>query len=149
MSGCMANGLSAEERFADLMRKRGYLVTPATEYENMVEHWDFRLTKGEECFRVDVKARKKINREDDDVQDERMWVEFLNVNGDNGWLFGKADYIAFETEHNWVVIERKKLVLLALKILIPNDRIKTRPGRGDLIALIKTSNIIEYGGFIV
>ena len=41
-----------------------------------------------------------------------QYIEFMNVRGDKGWLFGKSEYIAIlnETEDKFYLIERKALI---------------------------------------
>lgn len=66
-----------------------------------------------------------------------------------GWLYGKADYIAFETLTNWLVVRRKDIInLIDLKVV---DRTISkskdfytcyqRDGRQDIIVKIPTSDL--------
>ena len=147
MSECLRNGKDAEERFKKIMTGKGWKVSDANRYQNIYEHWDVICRKDGRVVTVDVKCRKKIKRSDEYPQDERFWVEFINVNGDNGWLVGKADFIAFEVEHGFVLILRSKVFSLALKALIPPDRSHSREGRKDYMALIDAGSVIEDGKF--
>lgn len=147
MSECARNGRDAEGRFRRLMTGKGWKVSNANRFQNIYEHWDLRCCKGNQSLTVDVKCRKKIKRSDEYPQDERFWVEFINVNGDNGWLVGKADFIAFEVEHGFVVIPRSKVFSLALKALIPPERSHSREGRKDYMALIDAGSVIQDGKF--
>jgi len=51
------------------------------------DHIDFWHTKDGETFGVDIKGNKLPSE---------LWIEFKNVNGDDGWMYGKAKWIAFE-----------------------------------------------------
>ena len=57
---------------------------------------------GGEKYKVDVKARKRIGRWDDEVQDEWILIEFHGVRqNDLVWLVGgQADLLAFELLEN-------------------------------------------------
>lgn len=105
-------GLKAEKKFTQLAFQKGYKVRPSNSYQDMYEHWDYELSKDGKSFRVEVKAMKKIKRSDPFPQDRYAWVELHGVREwDEGWLYGgEADYIAFETEKSFVLVERKKLL---------------------------------------
>ena len=105
-------GQESEIKFAQLAKLRGFLVEPATGMEQF-DHIDFHLTSEEEegtmTAMVDVKSRKRINRDDDDFSDEWLWIEFKNVRGKEGWIHGIADFIAFETIDSFILSYRKEL----------------------------------------
>ena len=105
------SGEAAENRFKRMMESRKARVQESTKSEDMYEHFDYRVFVADDSnFTVDVKAMKKICREEDEeVQDEYVWVEFMNVNNAPGWLYGEADYIAFETKTGFSMVDRKKL----------------------------------------
>lgn len=82
----------------------------------------------------------------------------MNVKGRPGWLFGKADYIAFECEDCWLCVDRVSLVsILKNKIdfssISPNNRelytICRRHGRLDAIVKVKTSFLYNAIHFII
>ncbi len=147
-------GLSAEEEFSRLAKLRGFVVKPATGMEQF-DHVDFHLTSDEEdgimTAMVDVKARKRVNRTDREVQDEWIWIEFKNVSGKDGWLHGISDFIAFETEESFILSFRKELadwceshVDSKTKVKTPEEAtycMYTRKGKQDLLSLIKMGDI--------
>ena len=51
----LKHGNEAEEMFAELAEKNGYIVTQATVYSNMVEHIDFHLESGSSSITLQVK----------------------------------------------------------------------------------------------
>ena len=109
---CSEMGENAETLFSKAAKKNGYDVLKANkklEFDKV----DFVLTKGEKKIKVEVKARKRISRKDKVAQDELLWVEISNVSakeGNNGWLYGGADVIAFEQEDKFVIVNRESLV---------------------------------------
>lgn len=73
-------GDSSENRFSLIFPD----AVPSTKMENIKLHVDFWLSDGRG---VDVKGKNYPHE---------IWVEIKNVNGDLGWLYGKADFFAFE-----------------------------------------------------
>jgi hypothetical protein len=139
-------GFDAEDRFAT-----EYLSNSikATKEQDIFEHWDIKgLLHGSE-YKFDVKALRKINRQDDSFQDDMTWVEGVNVLGNKGWLQGHADYIVFERYNEWWVVDREKLFTWTTDKLIKNGykkgkepySIYQRHGRKDKITLIKYEDI--------
>ena len=147
-------GKSAEDEFSRLAKLRGFLVKPATGMEQF-DHVDFHLTSEEEdglmTAMVDVKARKRKKRSDSYVQDEWIWGEFKNVRGKDGWLYGLADFIAFETEESFILSFRKELVDWCESKIDLKDKVYsaeeaeympyTRKGKQDLISMIQLRDI--------
>ena len=88
------------------------LIDPiwANDYENMYEHWDVKGTLENKLLKFDVKGMKKVNRWDNKKQDDIAWVEGTNVRGKPGWVKGKADYIVFERNEYWLLVNRQELL---------------------------------------
>ena len=147
-------GLTAEKEFSRLAKIRGFKVEPATGMEQF-DHIDFHLTSDEEdgimTAMVDVKSRKRISRSNKEFQDDLVWIEFKNVRGKDGWLYGIADFIAFEIEDNFILSFRKELVDWCeshidtkTKVSNPEDALYfgyTRKGKQDLLSLIRMKDI--------
>tara|TARA_R110002020_G_scaffold156437_2_gene338542 strand:+ start:382 stop:882 length:501 start_codon:yes stop_codon:yes gene_type:complete len=147
-------GYTAEDEFSRLAKLRGFIVKPATGMEQF-DHIDFHLTSDEEdgimTAMVDVKARKRIKRTDDEFQDEWIWIEFKNVRGKDGWLHGLADFIAFETKESFILSFRKELADWCESHVDQNFKVTsaeearycvyTRKGKQDLISLIRLKDI--------
>ena len=147
-------GEKAENLFMEMARQAGWQVSPSSKDENIDEHWDFHIIKGVENFKVEVKSAKRIYRNDSGIQFEYTWVEIHGVRPkDTGWLFGKADLIAFEKESSFIFVKRldllavvNKKVNLVAKVRDPKDalyKIYTREGRKDKLTLLRTSDIEE------
>jgi|TARA_Y100000310_G_scaffold330099_1_gene401155 hypothetical protein len=147
-------GQESELKFAQLAKKRGFLVKPATGIEQ-IDHVDFHLTSEEEdgtmTAMVDVKARKRINRKDDVFSDEWLWIEFKNVSGKLGWIHGLADFIAFEVMDSFILSYRKELCdwcldHVNLKEIVTSAQeaeyvAYSRKGKQDLIARVLTEDV--------
>lgn len=126
-------------------------VTFATSDEDINEHWDVKLINKNKTILTDVKAMKKINREDTDVNENIHYVEIKNVSGNNGWLYGKADNFAFETKTQYVVVDKKPLQdFIAEKCKTKQCcttpelyKLYRRDNRKDIIVLVETSELIK------
>ncbi|MEW5718424.1 MAG: hypothetical protein AB1817_07360 [Chloroflexota bacterium] len=150
---CLERGESAEQQFARLAVARGYRVTASTGRQDIDEHWDLLISKPGETYRVDIKAMKRIARNDARAQDAWVWIELRGVRpGERGWLFGgKADWIAFERAASFVIVPRAALVALIPKIVDAKSRV-TKPAaakykvyqrahRPDLLTLVEMAQL--------
>ena len=134
--------------FARLLNKRTTDVR-AADLKEQFSHVDYFSDFG----KIDVKARKRVARKDTDVQDDLVWLEFKNVQGKFGWLYGKADWIAFERDEDFVLVKRHDLALMAEKLCDVGDRVAVgkdalykgyqRSGRKDLLSIVKMSDILK------
>lgn len=146
-------GQNAENAFVVCAEKKGFKVFKSS-FNDEMNHIDFFLQTSENVkSSVDVKSRKKINRSDDSVNDDLIWIEFKNVQGRNGWLYGKADFICFEREADFVMVNRQSLSKLCEKLVdtslinvhteMPLYSAYQRKGRKDILSLIKITDIIN------
>jgi hypothetical protein len=82
------------------------------------------------------------------------------VRGEAGWLFGKSNWIAFETEISFVIVDRHDLYQLVRRVVDRETSVNsardakyktyTRAGRPDQIAQVQLSDIqrirkLEWG----
>jgi len=144
-------GNKAERIFVSLAGKRGYKIKPSTTSQNKIQRVDYYLEKNSQIKGFDVKSRKKICYYDKDYNDDWTWVEFKNADGFGGWMYGEADYIAFEKKDYFIVVDRISLKNLCEKIIDRNKefvkhcyeakyRIYQRRDEEE-ISLIKTSDL--------
>ena len=126
---CNKMGEEAEEaelRFDEVITSLNGASKASSENETKFDHIDrvVQLNKSKE-FSVDVKALKSTKRGGaKDVS--RIWVEFKGISGHDGWLYGKANYIAFEVaDYDFVLVSRKRL----LKFCV--DKVKR--GEDDIV----------------
>ncbi len=146
-------GEHAEHVFILLAVKLGWKISASSKDENIDEHWDYLIENDGQEFKVEVKAEKRIHRHDDNAQAHYTWVEIQNVRGKVGWLFGKADLIAFGKESTFIFVKRldllalvNKKVDLVAKVRDPKDalyKIYRREGRKDKLTLLPISDIEE------
>jgi hypothetical protein len=144
-------GEKAESLFEKSLAKAGMPFRRAS-FQEEIDHIDFFVSKmAEQDITIDVKSRKRIKRGDSQVNDDLIWVEFRNVIGKRGWLYGKADIIAFERESDFILVNRKLFARLCEKLcditrLNENPRMPLytgyqRTGRKDILSLIKMKDI--------
>lgn len=146
-------GEHAENFFILLAVRQGWKVSASSQDENIKEHWDYLIEKDKLQYKVEVKSKKRISRNDASEQNNFIWVELQNVRGNTGWLFGKADLIAFEKEKTFLFIKKpdllktvNKKVNLVAKVKSPQDavyKIYKREGRKDKLTLLPMQDIEE------
>ena len=91
-------------RFTNEAKTNGFHVRKSTKIEDM-GHVDYFLTKNGKTIAVDLKSQKR------GVENGLFLIELLNVRGDLGWLFGKADFIVFDTPQGFQFVNRSALYL--------------------------------------
>jgi hypothetical protein len=151
--GCASIGNSAERKFIGASIKRDYKAWKANTYENAVLGIDVWIKKNQIKKSVDVKARKKSSAKDSDFNDDWTWVEYRNADGHPGWLLKKADYLAFEKEKYFIVVDRISLFNLCEKLIDKNKEKALRASEAkyifytrrdkELCTQIKTSDILS------
>jgi hypothetical protein len=110
------------------------------------------MRKDKEILKVEVKGIKRIGRSDANPQEELVWIELHGVRiHDAGWLFGKADLIAFQLDAAFRIVKRLDLVALVCKMIdykgqvnSPKDALyKTysRAGRSDILTMIRYEDL--------
>ena len=98
-----ATGRVAEVRFVRAALRLGFQVAKGSRKDDVQLHIDYWLSYGEDgLWGVDVKGNNLP---------EEIWCEFKNVAGDPGWMYGKADIIAFDMpeEGGFSVVSREEL----------------------------------------
>ena len=153
-------GQRAETCFKGLAERRGYTVIQTSPASNMREHIDFILAMDDapDKIAIDVKARKKVSRSSNEYDDENVWIEFNNVRGDPGWLYGKADMIAFERAWDFVLVDRESLreycEATVSPVLVKSTaeaiyKSFQREGRKDIISRVPMKDIMHPYSFSV
>jgi len=145
-------GQNAENLFAITARKHGWTVEPASSSGNKHEHFDYIMSKDGRSLKVEVKSRKRMGRQDVDVQDEHIWIELHGVReGDQGWLHGNADLIAFELKKSFRLVRRTDLLELVQRLVdfettVGKSRealykLYSRSGRFDSLTIIRAADL--------
>lgn len=142
----LQKGKAVERSFCEALQKRGYEVTVSSVKEDMEEHWDVMF----DGKKVDVKGLKKVTRRDEEVNENFHWLELVNVRGDWGSVYGKADLFAFESEEYWILVEKSKLHELIKKKCVKQMvafptlyRMYQRTDRKDILTLVKTIDLMR------
>lgn len=97
-------GMWAEQEFEKVCEQNRLVCKKSTREQDMREHFDYvvfkrnkerawierpeNATNKKTCNYVEVKNEKRLN--------DKILVELTNVRGDIGWLYGKANYIAYQ-----------------------------------------------------
>ena len=124
-------GREGETLFARCCESKGLKWIPSTKNEDMYSHIDGYATDGSVSISVDVKGAK-----------ERVCLEFKNVRGNDGWLYGKASQIAFLSPDKsyFLLVPRYNLMAYAEKFMfkpIKNTKelyyLYSRIGRDDIM----------------
>lgn len=148
---CLQTGLGAEQLFDQIAESKSLEIKNAKRRDNIQKHIDKYVTDDVGTWSVDIKARKKTRRSDDNAQDDWIWIEFQNVRGNTGWLYGEADYIAFETQDNFVIVKKDSLIKYVEGAVDMGKSVKysgeakyktyRRAGRNDLLTMVELSEI--------
>jgi len=133
-----------ETKFGELISELGKIV-PATQSEDINQHWDLKIET-----KFDVKALKKIRRNDEKENENIHYVELRNVQGKLGWLYGDTDYFAFETDDYFVVVSKLELQNFISDKCKNKEKcdspelykLYSRKDRLDLMTLVKTIDLI-------
>lgn len=108
-------GFQKETDFASLMEEHENVVKvikARTKEDDMYAHWDRCFVyKNGNRLQYDIKGTKSYG-------DNYHTVEFLANHGGLGWLFGNADYFAFELTDRFICVERLKLLEFSLEIVL-------------------------------
>ena len=137
-------------------------VMKATRYEDIKSHIDFWWNSPKKGWiGIDVKGLNKSKRDDKTYDDTIHWLEIQNVHGGDGWLKGKAEYIAFKTLKNIIFVKRDKLLEFALESIknkeivydtpkecyVPYKRLKW--GRDDISLKALNSDLVKLADFCI
>lgn len=131
-------GLLAEHSFGKLLGDH----TRSTTAEDKIEHWDLAI-------KIDI---KKIRSVDEFGESDYHWIEIKNGEGQEGWLYGSAEYIAFETKRYWIIVETSKLKEWTKQNAVREYTDTRRPyyyyqrkGRKDLLIMVPTIDLCVLG----
>ena len=151
-------GAEKEQEFADLLvLKHGGVVTHSDRNTDIKDHIDLFWEIDGKKFSFDVKGLKKNSRSDKVTDNNIHWIEIANVRGNAGWLYGKADYIVFETDTEWLLVKRRRLIEMINSKVIDTKISNTkelytyyrRAGRKDIIVKVLTSDLVEIASKIL
>jgi len=145
-----STGRVAEVRFRRSAEEKGLEVEKSSRNDDIHLHVDYWLAyDGNGRWGVDVKGNN--------LPDE-IWVEFMNVRGNPGWLYGGAQIIAFDMPEvgGFVIVDRQDLVDYCERTVedtIVSDKRDAymkkyrRNDRQDLITKLKLLDLNKIGSF--
>lgn len=121
----------------------------ASKEEDMYQHWDYKVYYKGTSIKIDVKEMKKWDRQDENTDEDLLWIELMNVHGNTGWLYGDADFIAFEQYWEWLIVSRIQLADLISHLVVDTTIYTTkqkykryrRKGRKDIVTAILVEDI--------
>lgn len=135
----LKKGKDTEEMFANLFSN----YRKSTKQQDINEHWDLEIP-----IKVDIKGMKKVKRSDSEPNQNYHWVEVKNVHGNLGWLYGLADFFAFELEDFWVIVSKENLQkMIAEKVTKTYYDEPTiyglyqRKGRSDVLTIVPSYDL--------
>lgn len=152
---------SMEELIQYIIKRNGGTFTISSPAVDMFDHIDFTYTiSSGQQITVDFKAIKYITRlADDDADDDAYNIlELTAVNGASGWVYGKADFICFETLDSWLWVPTAKLrefieenvtdeepEVSGRLIYTPENYLRKfqRINRKDVIVMVKKEELIK------
>lgn len=167
----LKEGKEKEQSFQELLESLGMNVEKSSYWEDRNEHWDLKFIgpDGKE-FKVDVKGLKKNKRSDSKVDDTIHWIEIQAVSSNpdklrKGWLYGKADYFAFEQLDSWIMVKKHNLQLLTYEKCIKHGKVargnwdalykkytrvdKEGVSRNDIMTKVKTEDLLQYSTRVI
>lgn len=137
-------GRVAEVRFLRAARKKGLVVQKSSKEEDIHQHIDYWVAlKSGKKWGIDVKGNNLP---------DQIWCEFVNVNGDKGWMYGGASYIAFDMpeEGGFSIVSREELAFFCEQH-VKNEMVTqtneaylkkyTRKDRKDVITMVRLHDL--------
>lgn len=142
-------GRNSEKKFKESCERVGYSVRKSSKEDDIDKHIDFYITRTNGTFTsVDVKGGN---------HPETIWIELKNVLGKVGWLFGKAEFIAFDMSevNGFCMVRRTDLIRLVeeevdAKFVGKYDAYKKlyqRKNRFDVLTKLHLSDIKQCRSF--
>jgi hypothetical protein len=157
--------LAADEFVAFIEKEHGGKFKASSKNADMFDHIDYEYTtRTGKVLTLDFKSQKYVAKtaDDDSAEDAFNIVELTAVDGSKGWLYGKADYICFETSDSWLWVPRAKLAdfidanvkneepMIGLKCSTDLYMRKyQRVSRKDVITVVKKQELINLSTKIV
>jgi hypothetical protein len=137
-------------------------VMKSTKKEDIESHIDFWWQSPKKGWiGIDVKGLNKSKRSDKTFDDSIHWLELQNVQGKDGWLKGKAEYIAFRTLSKIIFVKREKLLSFALESIKDKEVVYDTPkecyvpykrkkwGRDDLSLKVLNEDLENLADFSI
>tara|TARA_B100000427_G_C15412377_1_gene552617 strand:- start:103 stop:597 length:495 start_codon:yes stop_codon:yes gene_type:complete len=100
-----------DHEFYELAKLRKYKIQEVTkeDFRKNISHRLMGISKAskkEVSFSILLRRQTKPSK----YSDNWAWVEFKKNRSTAGWIYGKADFVAFETRNEYVIISSKVLL---------------------------------------
>lgn len=129
--GAGKQGHKGEQIFVKKAKSRGFTVKKSTLQEDIHKHIDYTLLKDDKKLTFDVKAEK------DDI---KIYVEFLNVQGNLGWIAGECRYVAFVFSKEIIIVKRTNLI----QFIKGKMDIESKPIKASIASYYETHGADAY-----
>jgi len=150
---CYNTAVTSDIIFQEIATNNSIIHTKSSIDTDMRDHIDYYCEYDNKKFTIDIKSAKKFLSDDYNyakLLDDWIWIELKNVNGYNGWLFGKANYIVlvFLTEL-WFINRQELTKFIRNKVNMKYVMDKSeamynlykRQYRNDLLTLIQLKDV--------
>ena len=145
-----------------LVSHLGGTIDVATQEVDIQDHIDFWWRKPDNAVvGIDVKGMRKRSRSDPRPDNDITWLEFQNVLGARGWLYGKAKYIAFRRIGLTAFVDRVTLASYAERLVAGKQVVDVRPavcgipytrrrwGRNDITVMVPLDDVQALAEFVL
>lgn len=142
-------GWDTQDMFVAACNKVGYTCVKTNENQDINEHIDYIVTRtNNTTTSIDIKGGN---------HPKTIWVEFYNVLGYEGWLYGKAELIGFDMPElsAFVIVDRKELLELCNEIVEKvfvtkqeaTRKLYQRKGRRDVISRLELTDLMKLKSY--
>jgi hypothetical protein len=146
-------GTRAEQHFEYILMSNNLVFRPAKTNEEHKFHYDYVVANFLNCklCKIEVKATKAPRR-GQAPDSSILYLEIKSVGGYPGWIYGSADYIAFQIDEKFILFCRYDLVEYVentqdkMPIIKKSGIVGTRygrKGRRDLVAIYDMKLIMD------
>jgi hypothetical protein len=141
--GNHVRGKKAEISFMETSISLGWNWYNSDDHEDKVFHIDCHVKKPNDSRSIDVKSIKKDNK--GVFNRDCTYVELVTTKGKIGWLFGRANWFAFEYDYEgtFLVISQEDLIDVVFNHPPCINNILSRQGLKDRFVKIHTDFIKE------
>lgn len=142
-------GDDTQNLFVKSCENVGYVCEKTKEEVDIKEHIDYYIARKDNTkTSVDVKGGN---------HPKVIWVEFNNVNGEKGWIYGKAEHIAFDMPElsAFVIVDRVELSelceVIVEKVFVTKQeatrKLYQRKGRRDVISRLELTDLMKLKSY--
>lgn len=146
-------GKKAEMEFLQIINRLNLEYRNASKKEEIFNHWDFLIKSNNVILegKYEVKSMKAKER-GQKPNSNIIFIEIKSVGGNKGWIYGDADYIAFQTPDGFLIFPRKNLQnytdskISSMPLVNRSGLIwttYTRKDRHDLVAIFPINELIK------